>query len=595
MGHTLLCRLGFFLICTLCCGYAEEHESKATLTANITEIPAGSSAKLTCSVDKPAGLKYELFKRTSSTDQTKLEEQPDGRFRVSEGGIYTCRGYETERYTTTSLSNEVVIYATVSKPTVTLQPNWYQIFKGEKVTLRCEIHGGGGAQWTYEWRPTSRNSPTSSEYRITAATESYSGEYRCRARRDYQVTDWSNAFSMTVEDKPTPSLKAGDEIIPLGGSVTLTCSVFNSTGWKFDWFRQKSESSGAQLIRNNEPNGVISISEGGLYSCRGRRGDPAFYTKTSSKVIIYKTVSEPTVTLQPNWSHIFRGEKVTLRCEIHGGGGAQWTYEWRPTSRNSPTSSKYRITAATESDSGEYRCSARGDYQITAWSDAFSLTVRADKPTASLTADQEIIPLRGSVTLTCSVSSSTGWKFDWFRQKSESSGAQPIRNNKPDGVIRISEGGLYSCRGGRGDPVFYTENSNKVTIYKTVPIIPNVILQPNWPQIFRGEKVTLRCEIHGGGGAQWTYEWSSTNRNSPTSSEYRITAADSGEYRCRGRTDVFTITEWGVLRLAVSGEFFFIFPPCLNFLRDFNIFCIKVTYFPKDSSIGENKLIVNKT
>ncbi|XP_015255951.1 PREDICTED: high affinity immunoglobulin gamma Fc receptor I-like [Cyprinodon variegatus] len=263
-------------------------------------------------------------------------------------------------------------------------------------------------------------------------------------------------------------------------------------------------------------------------------------------------VSRPIVTLQPNWPQIFRGEKVTLRCEIHGGGGAQWTYEWRPTSSNSPTSSEYWINTATESGD-RYWCRARGDYHITAWSDVFRLTVR-DKPTASLTAGDEIIPLGGSVTLTCSVSSSTGWKFDWFRQKSESSGAQLIRNNEPHGVISISEGGLYSCRAGRGDPVFYTENSSKVTIYKTVPITPTVILQPNWPQIFRGENVTLRCEIHGDGGAQWTYEWRPTSGNSPTSNEYRITAADRGEYRCRGRTDVFTITEWGVLRLTVSNK-----------------------------------------
>uniref|UniRef100_A0A3Q2DSE4 Ig-like domain-containing protein n=1 Tax=Cyprinodon variegatus TaxID=28743 RepID=A0A3Q2DSE4_CYPVA len=259
-------------------------------------------------------------------------------------------------------------------PTVTLQPNWPQIFRGEKVTLRCEIHGNRGAQLKYEWKPDKQNSPTSSEYRINTATESYSGEYSCRARRDYQITDWSDAFRLTVE-------------------------------------------------------------------------------------------GEPIVTLQPNWPQIFRGEKVTLRCEIHGGGGAQWTYEWRPTSSNSPTSSEYWINTATESGD-RYWCRARGDYHITAWSDVFRLTVR-DKPTASLTAGDEIIPLGGSVTLTCSVSSSTGWKFDWFRQKSESSGAQLIRNNEPHGVISISEGGLYSCRAGRGDPVFYTENSSKVTIYKT--------------------------------------------------------------------------------------------------------------------------------
>uniref|UniRef100_A0A3Q2CG21 Ig-like domain-containing protein n=1 Tax=Cyprinodon variegatus TaxID=28743 RepID=A0A3Q2CG21_CYPVA len=199
-----------------------------------------------------------------------------------------------------------------------LQSTIHVMFRGETVTLRCEIHGGGGAQWTYEWIPSNSNSATSSEYRITAAD---SRNYRCRGRT--------------------------------GGYIT--------TEW-----------------------GLLQITA--------------------------------TVTLQPNWSQIFRGEKVTLRCEIHGGGGAQWTYEWRPTSRNSPTSSEYRITAA---DSGEYKCRGRTDvFTITKWG-VLSLTDR------------------GSVTLTCSVSSSTDWKFNWFRQ------------------------------GGRGDPVFYTENSNRVTIYKT--------------------------------------------------------------------------------------------------------------------------------
>uniref|UniRef100_A0A3Q2DC72 Ig-like domain-containing protein n=1 Tax=Cyprinodon variegatus TaxID=28743 RepID=A0A3Q2DC72_CYPVA len=67
-------------------------------------------------------------------------------------------------------------------------------------------------------------------------------------------------------------------------------------------------------------------------------------------------------------------------------------------------------------------------------------------------------------------------------------------------------------------------------------ITPIVTQQPNWPQIFRGETVTLRCEINGGGRVQWKYEWIPSNGNSPTSSEYNITAADSRNYRCRGRT-----------------------------------------------------------
>ncbi|XP_036002894.1 high affinity immunoglobulin gamma Fc receptor I-like [Fundulus heteroclitus] len=334
--------------------------------------------------------------------------------------------------------------------------------------------------------------------------------------------------------------------------------VLNSAGWKFDWFRQESVSSPAKLIRTNEPDGVLRVSEGGVYSCRGGRGDPAFYTETSTEVTILETVSiKPTVTLQPNWSEIFRGETVTLRCEIQGGGGAQWTYEWYPATRNSPSSSEYRINSVSESDSGDYSCMARRGYQITGWSDAFRLTLRSDKPRASLTVDKTVIPAGGSVALRCSVSSSAGWKFDWFRQESVSSPAQLIRTNEPDGVLRVSEGGVYSCRGGRGDPAFYTQTSTEVTIQKTVSIKPTVTLQPNWSEIFRGETVTLRCEIQGGGGAQWTYEWYPATRNSPSSSEYRINSvseSDSGDYSCMARRG-YQITGWSdAFRLTLRSD-----------------------------------------
>uniref|UniRef100_A0A3P9D1S3 Ig-like domain-containing protein n=1 Tax=Maylandia zebra TaxID=106582 RepID=A0A3P9D1S3_9CICH len=68
---------------------------------------------------------------------------------------------------------------------------------GETVTVRCEIHGGEGAQWTYEWRPAEVNTPpTSNEYRISSAAESDSGEYSCRGRRN---SSWTDAVNITVQ------------------------------------------------------------------------------------------------------------------------------------------------------------------------------------------------------------------------------------------------------------------------------------------------------------------------------------------------------------------------------------------------------------
>ncbi|KAL4006923.1 hypothetical protein ACER0C_000775 [Sarotherodon galilaeus] len=101
-------------------------------------------------------------------------------------------------------------------PTVTLQPSWAQIYGGEiyrggnTVTVRCEIHGGEGAQWTYEWRGGQKNiHETSSEYRISRLTESDGGEYSCRATRSSSWTEWSvsTTLRVTVPIKPTVTLQ----------------------------------------------------------------------------------------------------------------------------------------------------------------------------------------------------------------------------------------------------------------------------------------------------------------------------------------------------------------------------------------------------
>uniref|UniRef100_A0A669DVL0 Ig-like domain-containing protein n=1 Tax=Oreochromis niloticus TaxID=8128 RepID=A0A669DVL0_ORENI len=275
--------------------------------------------------------------------------------------------------------------------------------------------------------------------------------------------------SNTTASKPRATLTAQSSIIPAGGSVTLSCSVEGSAGWKFDWFRRDSVSSKAQLMRGNEANRVISVSQGGLYHCRGGRGDPVYYTEDSQSVKIGKNAS---------------------------------------------------------------------------------------KPRATLTAQSSVIPAGGSVTLSCSVEGSAGWKFDWFRRDSQFSGAQKIGAGTSEHTISISEGGIYYCRGGRGDPVFSTEDSAPVTIQKQV--LAAVKLQHSWSQIFTGETITLRCEIQGGEGKVWKYEWTAPNTNSPpTSSEYRISrvsVSHSGDYRCRGSSD-YLLTGWSdAFRLTVSCE-----------------------------------------
>ncbi|XP_053199139.1 uncharacterized protein LOC128383558 [Scomber japonicus] len=75
-----------------------------------------------------------------------------------------------------------------------------------------------------------------------------------------------------------------------------------------------------------------------------------------------------------------------------------------------------------------------------------------------------------------------------------------------------------------------------------------VTLQPNWPLIYRGEKIMLRCEIHDR-DTEWEYEWKSPHGTFPNNSENRISQASSrhsGNYSCRGnmRNAQNISTEW---------------------------------------------------
>ncbi|XP_025760153.1 putative high affinity immunoglobulin gamma Fc receptor IC [Oreochromis niloticus] len=215
---------------------------------------------------------------------------------VSQGGLYHCRGGRGDPVYYTEDSSDVTVTETLpSKPTVTLQPSWTQIYSGETVTVRCEIQGGEGAQWTYEWRAAKLNTPpTSNEHRIIRATESDSGGYSCRGRRDYFFSEWSDIITLTVSYKPKAKLRADNTAVPVGGSVTLTCSVnpSSSSGWKYYWYRDE-KSSEALTTQDAvfHSNGQISVSQEGLYRCRGGRGNPVYYTEDSQSVRIGKTVT----------------------------------------------------------------------------------------------------------------------------------------------------------------------------------------------------------------------------------------------------------------------------------------------------------------
>ncbi|XP_056224609.1 Fc receptor-like protein 5 [Seriola aureovittata] len=519
MGHTLLCVLSLFLLNTLFYGKAEEPEPKASLTADKTVIPAGGSVTLTCSVDGSDDWKYYGFRRDSHSAADPVRDvRAHGVMVVTEGGFYHCIGGRGDPEFFTQNSEEVHIQKTVySRVTVTLQPSSSLIYSGEKITVRCEIQGGGDTGWTYEWRTTSSNNPPShSEYTISRAAESHSGDYSCRGRRDYSLTEWSQVMRLTVSrSKPTATLTADRTVLPAGGRVTLTCSVDRSYSWKYDWFRRTSVSSEAETVGDtDQPNTVIT--QGGVYTCRGRRGQPEFFTQESSKVTIKETVSSRvTVTLQPNWSQIYSGEKITVSCEIQGGDTG-WTYEWKTNSSFKPSNQhEYRISSASSSHSGDYMCRGRmksAQHNITKWSDSVKLTVYDKKPRPVLTVSPSWLSPGASVTLKCEVElPSAGWRFYWYKAVPDGSqrsyryellpGSSSGTEQDSYIVLGQTHTAGYVCKAGRGDPVIYTETSELKFVWSgDVRPSASLTVSPDRVQHFTSDSVSLSCE---GNSTEW--------------------------------------------------------------------------------------------
>ncbi|XP_045919815.1 Fc receptor-like protein 5 isoform X2 [Micropterus dolomieu] len=254
--------------------------------------------------------------------------------------------------------------------------------------------------------------------------------------------------------------------------------------------------------------------------------------------------------IEPNWSTLFTGESVTFICDMREGKDTDWYYRMNKDGReclHNNTNKNYTLQPLDTDHSGEYQCF--GHHKVSTYlikeSNKVYLTVSAQRPKAEQGADRRDFPAGGNVTLSCSVNLSSGWKYFWYRGEKTS---EPLNTQDAvfisDGQISVSQGGLYWCRGGRGDPVYYTEDSDAVVTNRAV-----VTLQPNWPEIYSGETITLRCDIENGGDTEWEYEWKTSSSDKPQkANDFIIRSASSshsGEYRCLGRmTSGKSSTEW---------------------------------------------------
>uniref|UniRef100_A0A3B3I2V8 Ig-like domain-containing protein n=1 Tax=Oryzias latipes TaxID=8090 RepID=A0A3B3I2V8_ORYLA len=251
----------------------------------------------------------------------------------------------------------------------------------------------------------------------------------------------------------------------VGESLTFKCDMEEgrTDDWKYT-LKKSDWTLYSDVTQQDFKINLLDKSHSGVYQCCGLRKD-SDYKKCSNRVSIRVSGNFLVCFRQDSWSQIFRGETITLTCEVQGGEGVQWEYEWRrPQSQTFRTKQKdWTITASI---SGDYSCKSRptdDSYSATKWTvfsaaNTVCLWMSVYPPKAQIS--------RNGGTLTCSVNpSSSGWSYYFYRgEKNQEVLTVQNTDFHSNREIRVSQGGVYRCRGGRGEPVYSTEISDPVTI-----------------------------------------------------------------------------------------------------------------------------------
>ncbi|XP_050956552.1 basement membrane-specific heparan sulfate proteoglycan core protein-like, partial [Labeo rohita] len=322
---------------------------------------------------------------------------------------YWCKGQRDGRPQSSHFSSAVDLTVKVRpKPVVKVTPD-QRVFRGETVTLTCDIQGGGNIQWTYSWFKDGSviRHVTERVYTITSVSDS--GEYSCRGERsDSQRSDISAAVTLTVSDLPTSTLTVTpDSPVFTGETVNLKCVIESYSNWRYEWYKGSTKVSEHHTV-NRDTFTIRGVKKSDAGQPKGQRdGKPNSSQSERPK---------PVVKVTPD-QRVFRGETVTLTCDIQGGGNIQWTYSWFKDGSviRHVTERVYTITSV--SDSGEYSCRGeRSDSQRSDISAAVTLTV-SDLPTSTLTVTPDSPVFTGeTVNLKCVIKSDhSNWRYEWYK------------------------------------------------------------------------------------------------------------------------------------------------------------------------------------
>ncbi|XP_053089071.1 carcinoembryonic antigen-related cell adhesion molecule 5-like [Pangasianodon hypophthalmus] len=519
------------LISLIQVGQAQEFKPVLTVQPNASQIFSGETVTLTCNISGGSGLYYW------DKDGVNVHRSAENVYTIKVDQSHKYKCYGSKYGQSTAFSDEVTL-SVIERPkaVLTLQPDG-QIFSGEEVTFTCEIRGHADTEWMYIWyKDDVQLSYTESREYLFITAESFSGKYTCSGQRksDSQTSETSNAVTLTVSEKPKPSMSVNPQSsIYTGDRVTLNCSL-QSTGWIFLWYKDRKSGYLFPVAEDtNTLHETVSNAGVTVYQCIARRGN--YYSEFSDPVTItVRVLPKPVVSIKPD-KQVYRGETVTLRCDIQDEVDSYWNYSWTKDGSGVSSEQEYRISGAEMTHTGKYTCrgTERGGSHSSHTSDAVTLTVSDEFPPVSLI----ISPSRTqhftaeSLSLSCKDQiDSTGWTVRGYTHSETLFDCSSVSGSTCNIIsLSTSHTGVYWCQSESGGH----SNSVNITVHNG-----DVILDSPVHPVTEGNPLTLRCLYRNpkisGSGVDFYKNYSILQ--SQTKGEmtiHTVSKSDEGFYHCK--------------------------------------------------------------
>ncbi|XP_053486037.1 carcinoembryonic antigen-related cell adhesion molecule 5-like [Ictalurus furcatus] len=321
---------------------------------NSPQIFRGETVTLTCRISGWSGPYY--WNKDGGYSHRSAENYYT--IKVDQSHRYRC--YGSTYGWSTPWSKEVTL-SVIERPkaVLTLQPDG-QIFSGQEVTFTCEIRGHADTEWMYNWYKDGVQifSYTESRKYSFTAVESLSAKYTCSGRRrsDSQTSETSNTVTLTVSEKPKPTVRVNPQSsVYTGDRVTLNCNLL-SNGWTFLWYKD-----GVQVAEDtNTLHDTVSNAGETVYQCKARRGN--YDSELSDPVTVTVRGESPPVSLiiNPSRTQHFTADSLSLSCEDQsdstGWTVRGYTHSETVSDCSSVSGSTCNISSLSTSHTGVYWC-----------------------------------------------------------------------------------------------------------------------------------------------------------------------------------------------------------------------------------------------